>query len=70
MKNKYGKIHEKNAMFLRLHVGDATGQAGEVYELNTSMNGSPMVTSNKTGKTFTLSWGDIINMAVDAGVDE
>jgi len=31
---------------------------------------APIVRSNTTGKWFTLTWAEIINLAVDAGIDK
>lgn len=70
-KKKIGKIHPPESMFLRKNVGTAKADDGTVYELTTTFSdGSPIVNSDKTGKYFTLSWTDIINLAVDAGLDK
>ena len=49
-----------------------TAEAGGVkYELTINMgNNTPIVSSSKTGKYFTLSWQDIINLAIDAGINK
>ena len=65
-----GKVHPKTALFLRQGVGSAEGEGGLSYDLCTTMSGAPMVQSKHTGQTFILDWSDIINMAVEAGVDE
>ncbi len=65
-----GRIIPAKAMILRHNVGTATGEDGTEYEMTTSVTDrSPLVKSSKTGKTFSLSWNDIINLAVQAGVD-
>lgn len=39
------------------------------YELLTTHAGAPLVRSRKTGRSFALSWDEIIGMARAAGVD-
>lgn len=64
-----GQIHPPRTMFLRVHCGEAT--AGKLkYEMATAIAGMPIVESKQTGKWFTLSWQQIIDMAVKAGIDE
>ena len=67
---KYGTIHPKKTLLLRMETG--TAEAGGVkYELTINMgNNTPIVSSSKTGKYFTLSWQDIINLAIDAGINK
>jgi len=65
-----GKIHPKRTMFFRVHVGTAKNSQGS-YEMATNAGDSaPIVESKKTGKWFTLSWEDIMNMAKDADIDK
>lgn len=67
----YGKLYVPKTMFFRDEVGKAEGSNGLAYEMSLNMAGShPIVMSRKTGKWFTLSWHDIVKMAVDAGIDE
>ena len=33
------------------------------------MTGQPLLKSNQTGKTFTLPWGTILEIALAAGID-
>jgi hypothetical protein len=63
-------IYEKDALLLREAVGVATDSDGVEYELTTSNSRAPMVKSQKTGRTFVLSWEDIIFQAVDAGINK
>lgn len=68
---KHGKIHPKKTLFLRVDVGKATDENKNTYELSTNINdNSPIVCSEKTGKWFTLSWTDIMNLARDANIDK
>lgn len=66
---KRGRIHAPDTMFLRMHVGEAkSGDMG--YELDTNMAAAnPIVRSKQSGKWFTLSWQDIIELAIEAGID-
>ncbi len=65
------KIHKKGTLFLRTHVGKATDNDGNSYEMALNVNNSvPIIRSEKTGKWATISWGDIIELAVQAGVDK
>jgi hypothetical protein len=65
-----GKIIEKDALILRHNVGTAEGKDGNSYEMTNSINMAPLIKSEKTGKTFSLSWSDIIAMAIEAGIDK
>lgn len=65
-----GRIIPAKTLIMRHNVGTATGDEGDEYEMTTTVNDrSPMVKSMKTGKTFHLNWNDIINLAVQAGVN-
>lgn len=67
---KYGTIHPKKSLFLRIETGSAEAN-GIKYELTINMgNNAPIVSSSKTGKYFTLSWSDIINLAIDRGINK
>ncbi len=74
MKKKIiGTIHDPKTLFLRLTVGTATSSADVKlkYEMSINMaDNRPIVLSEKTGKWFTLSWTDIITLAVEAGIDK
>lgn len=63
-----GTVYPKGSMFLRLHCGEANlGMTN--FELATWVNtGSPLVYCELTGKTFSLSWQDILELAIKAGV--
>jgi hypothetical protein len=65
-----GKIHGNDSLFLRMRVGE-TGSGDTVYELTVSASDhSPIIMSKTTGKWFTLSWQDLVGMAVEAGIDD
>jgi len=64
-----GKIYPKHSLFLRNVVG--TAESGKLkYDMTYLMNGQPMIESKQTGKWFTLEWGQIIDLAVKAGIDK
>jgi len=65
-----GTIYSPDHIFVRVEIGSATGHDGAKYDLGTSVDGQPLIRSSKTGKTFSLSWNELLNMAVDAGIDE
>ena len=65
---KYGQVSESGTIFLWVHIGTAQATVegkGYTFELSTSMTGSPNVRCNETGKTFRLTWQDIIEMAIE-----
>lgn len=64
-----GTIHPPKTMFLHMSLGTATDSEGNTYELSTHPSGFPIVRSRKTGKWFTLSWPDILDLADRAGID-
>ena len=64
-----GKIYPKGALFLSVAVGSA-GNGARSYELLTSgSNGVPMIESNQTGKTWSISWNELLDFAITAGID-
>lgn len=65
-----GKIYERDAMLLRVLVGTTTsGNTGIDYELAITVGHNPQVKSMKTGRTFSLSWEELIAIAINAGID-
>lgn len=58
----------KDTLILCQHVGTA-GEPTQ-YEMQLSNDMSPMILSKKTGKRFSISWHDLINQAIAAGVDD
>ena len=64
------EIIEKDKLTMRVHVGDAADDDGNDYELSTTMSSAPMVRSVTTGRIFALTWHDILDMAIQAGVNE
>ena len=67
-KKPLGEILPKESMILRTHIGSAT-LGKKAYEMSTSMTGRPLILSKQTGKYFSLPWADILDLAIQAGVD-
>ena len=67
---KAGTLHPPKTMFLRKVIGDAEDKDGNQYEVNVAGPGVPLVESKQTGNWFSLSFQDIVRLAVDAGIDE
>jgi hypothetical protein len=68
-KIKVGKMYPASAMFLRWEVGEMDVD-GEKFEITTNAHKVPLITSQKTGKTFMLSWEDITKLAIQNGVND
>ncbi len=52
-------------------VGPAESASSNKYELCTDARQfTPLVRSKQTGKWFSLPWNCILNLAVEAGIDE
>jgi hypothetical protein len=67
---KIGIVHHKHSMFLRVHGAEATNGKMK-YECSAAVNSmAPIIVSAQTGQSFTLSWQEIINLAIDAGIDK
>lgn len=66
-----GVIHPPQTLFLRQAVGKVTNdENGNEYEIDLVGAMSPCVKSLTTGQWWTISWDDLVQMAVEAGVDE
>ena len=66
-----GKVYPLRTMFLRVGVGTGEDNVGNKYDIATNISdSSPIVYSQQTKKYFTLSWADIIRLAVKAGIDK
>ena len=49
---------------------DAKGGDGNAYECTLNVGGRcPIVVSRQTGRTFCLSWHDILALALERGID-
>lgn len=75
MDNKFGKFIEPNhseiEIALLFSTEVATGKVDSMeYTMEISSICEPMVVSKATGKRFILTWQDIVELAVLAGIDE
>ena len=70
MKNKLGIIHPSDALIFRNHVGELSNDE-RGYELfhNVYSGLPPHILSKQTGKSFTLPWEDIVEIAINQGID-
>jgi len=70
-KQGIGFIHSKGSLFLRENVGTADTDEGPAYEMSLHVGSrEPILQSVKTGKQFTLTWKQLLELAVKAGIDE
>lgn len=70
-----GTLHGPSTLFIRASAGSAKLSEGELAGLEFDFGslglggpGSPYVECKKTGLYFTLTWQEIISMAINAGV--
>ena len=66
--SKRGKIYPSKSLILRVDCG-AADDGSQTYKMSTTMTGEPIIESGSTGKYFVLRWQDIIEMAIEAGID-
>lgn len=63
-------IYPKDTLMFRESAGEATDAEGKTYEMTTVVaDGSPLIRSGQTGKWYHLTWGQLIALAVRAGID-
>ena len=68
VRDDMGEILEKNVLIMRIHIGTATSEEGEVFTMSTNMDGSPLIEHEKSGRKFSLSWQEIIDLALARGI--
>jgi purine-nucleoside phosphorylase len=64
-----GTMHPKETLIMRMGMGTASC-GSQSYELSTGIAGNPIIKSETTGKYFSLSWADLIEVARVAGIDK
>lgn len=64
------KVFPITAMILREDRGSAKDDAGIRYELATDMAGRMMVRSGKTNQWCVITWEDVLELAIEAGVND
>lgn len=62
-------IFEKNALFLRTEMGTATSES-TTYELSVLPTGEMLVRSGQTGRFFVAVWSNVLEAAIQAGIDQ
>ena len=68
-KSELGTVYSKDSMVLRTANGQANGEDGLNYELSSGMSGAPLIKSEQTGKYWSISWQELVNLALAAGID-
>lgn len=64
-----GTIYPNGTLFLSIEVGFA-GNKKRSYQLLTSgARGVPIIESKQTGKAWSISWEELIDLAIAAGID-
>lgn len=64
-----GKVYPKGTLFLSIEAGSA-GKGERSYKLLTSgSSGVPMIESKQTGKAWSISWKELLDFAIAAGID-
>lgn len=66
---RVGTFHAPDALCLRQHIGQAQDEAGLSYEVSICPGGSPHVISRQSGRQWTLSWDELVKLAIGAGID-
>ena len=63
-----GKVYPKGTLFLSIEAGSA-GNGERSYQLLTSWSsGVPMMESKQTGKAWSISWKELLDFAIAAGI--
>jgi len=66
-----GTIHNnKNSLFLRFEVGSCCIRENMYEMFNNASFGTPIIRSKQTGKWWTVSWKELLELAVKAGIDK
>jgi hypothetical protein len=67
-----GKIHPPRTMFLRMYVGKATAdKTGDAYEMAVdTQTSAPIIRNLKTGLWWTINWTNLIQLAIEEGIDD
>ena len=65
-----GRIYPASSLFLREAGGTAQSDDGIKYELSINPRGEPLIRSEQTGKWFLLSWQEVLDLAIQAGIND
>jgi len=70
MKDKVGRMHPKRSLFLHTRVADAE-MGGKRYEVWLALSmAETLVVSTQTGRIFGIEVKQLIELAIDAGIDD
>lgn len=64
-----GKIYPKGTLFLSIEAGSAGNEERSYQLLTSGSSGVPMIESKQTGKVWSLSWKELLELAIAAGID-
>ena len=64
-----GKIYPNGTLVLSIEAGSAGNEERRYQLLTSGASGVPIIESKQTGKAWSISWEELIAMAVDAGID-
>lgn len=60
---------ESGVMFMQMSAGTATC-GKKKYSIGTCVgSGAMIICSNRTGRQFVMSWNDLLNIAIERGID-
>lgn len=64
-------IHPERTMFLRVHVGTATGNNDESsFEMSLANGTNPLIESKQSGRWAAFDWELLLTLALAAGLDD
>lgn len=69
-KTELGTVHCASAMMFRTVCGEAHNVAEHSYEIATSVHGNPIITSKQTNQKWSISWNELLELAVKNGIDK
>lgn len=64
-----GKVYPKGTLFLSIDAGSAANEERSYQLLTSGSSGAPMIESKQTGKTWSISWKELLDFAIAAGID-
>jgi hypothetical protein len=64
-----GHLIESNAILLRRRLGEARIDDGSRYEIGASPTGAPIIRSRQSGRYWSLTWDELVALALEAGID-
>lgn len=70
VKCQLGQIYGRNTLFMCFAAGEAKSEDGHEYDLSYTPGGTPIVRSEQSGRSWTISWRELIDLAIKGGVDE